>query len=99
MRTTYATRIRQIHRSLAPIMVLPILLTVITGVVYQIAELGGFVDQVRWMIQWHKGDFGYLNFEKSYPFLNAGGLLFLTATGFSMWNRGRHPARPHPKED
>lgn len=96
MRIT-ATRIRQLHRYLAPIMVLPILLTVITGVVYQTAELGGFVEQVRWAIQWHKGDFGYLNFEKSYPFLNATGLLFLTATGFSMWYRGRRPAT-YPKD-
>lgn len=93
MRTT-TTRIRQLHRNLAPIMVLPIFLTVITGVVYQIAELGGFTEQVRWAIHWHKGDFGYISFEKSYPFLNAAGLLFLTITGISMWYRGRRPAKP-----
>lgn len=80
-----ATLLRKFHRSLAPIMILPILLTVITGVGFQIAELGGFEDQFRWMIRWHKGDFGYIDFQKSYPFLNAAGLLFLAITGISMW--------------
>jgi hypothetical protein len=42
------TKIRQWHRLLAPIMVLPILLTVITGVIFQIGELGGFEDKLRW---------------------------------------------------
>lgn len=97
MRTT-ATRIRQLHRNLAPIMALPIFLTVITGVVYQIADLGGFAEQADWIIQWHKGDFGYISFEKSYPFLNAAGLLFLTITGILMWYRGRRPAKPRPED-
>lgn len=98
MRIT-ATRIRQLHRSLAPIMILPILLTVITGVGFQIAELGGFTRQVYWLILWHKGDFGYISFEKSYPFLNAAGLLFLSITGISMWYRGRRPANSKSKEN
>lgn len=98
MRIT-AARIRQLHRSLAPIMLLPILLTVITGVVYQIGELGGFIEQVGWVIQWHKGDFGYINLEKIFPFLNGAGLLFLTITGISMWYRGQRPARLHPEQE
>lgn len=96
---TAATRIRQLHRILAPIMILPILLTVITGVVYQIAELGGFAREVHWMIEWHKGDFGYISFEKSYPFLNGAGLLFLAITGILMWYRGRRPAKRHLEQD
>ena len=82
-------KIRQWHRWLAPIMTLPILLTAITGIVYQIAELGGFDARVRWAIHWHKGDFGYIDFQKSYPFLNGAGLLFLTVTGISMWWKTR----------
>ncbi|MGB3695155.1 MAG: PepSY domain-containing protein [Spirulinaceae cyanobacterium] len=61
-------KIRQWHRLLAPIMVLPILLTLITGVIYQIGELGGFEDQIGWAIHWHKGDFGYIDLQKNYPF-------------------------------
>jgi hypothetical protein len=84
-----AAKIRELHRLIAPIMTLPILLTVITGVVYQIGELGGFEDQIRWVIHWHKGNFGYIDFQKSFPFLNALGLLFLSITGFSMWWKTR----------
>ncbi|MCC0175557.1 hypothetical protein I4641_01000 [Waterburya agarophytonicola K14] len=84
-----ATKIRKWHRLLAPIMILPILLTVITGVIFQIGELGGFEDKLRWAIHWHKGDFGYIDFQKSFPFLNALGLLFLTFTGISMWWKSR----------
>jgi uncharacterized iron-regulated membrane protein len=87
-----AAKIRNIHRLLAPIMILPILLTVITGVIFQIGELGGFQEKVSWAIHWHKGDFGYIDFQKSFPFLNALGLLFLTITGFSMWWKTRRQA-------
>lgn len=84
-----ANTIRKLHRFLAPIMILPILLTVITGVIFQIGELGGFEDKLSWAIHWHKGDFGYIDFQKSFPFLNALGLLFLTFTGISMWWKSR----------
>ena len=84
-----AAKIRQWHRWLAPIMLLPILLTTVTGVIYQIAELGGFEDSLRWAIHWHKGDFGYIDFQRSFPFLNGVGLLFLTITGILMWWRSR----------
>jgi phosphotransferase system glucose/maltose/N-acetylglucosamine-specific IIC component len=80
-----AAKIRQWHRWLAPIMILPILLTVITGIVFQIGELAGFTDRVAWAIHWHKRDFGFIDFQKSFPFLNGIGLLFLTGTGISMW--------------
>ena len=86
-----ANKIRQWHRLLAPIMILPILLTVITGVIFQIGELGGFEDKVNWAIHWHNGDFGYNKNKKSFPFLNALGLLFLSISGFSMWWKNRRP--------
>ena len=92
-----AAKIRQWHRWLAPIMLLPILLTTITGIIYQIGELGGFVNQVSWAIQWHKGDFGYIDFQKSFPFLNGVGLLFLTVTGISMWWKSRKVSRGKSK--
>ena len=78
-------KIRQLHKLLAPIMVLPIIFTVITGVIYQIGELGGFEDQIRFIIHWHKGNFGYLDFQKSFPFLNGIGMLVLSITGLQMY--------------
>ena len=84
-----AIQLRKIHRILAPIMILPIVFTVATGVIFQIAELGDFEDQFSWIIHWHKGDFGYLDFQQSFPFLNAAGLLFLAITSISMWWQSR----------
>lgn len=90
-------KIRQWHRWLAPIMLIPILLTTITGIVYQIAELGGFAKQFGWAIHWHKGDFGYIDFQRSFPFLNGIGLLFLTVTGISMWWKSRKVSKDKSK--
>jgi hypothetical protein len=77
--------IRTIHRTIAPIMMLPLLLTAITGVIYQIFDLAGNDKPVKWLLDWHKGDFGILNLEVIYPFLNAIGLIILLFTGISMW--------------
>lgn len=52
------------------------LLTLITGSVYQIVDLGGKSDAFQWLLDWHKGDFDSLHLEIIYPFLNA--LCFLT---------------------
>lgn len=87
-------RFRQIHRALAPIMVLPILLTLITGTFYQIADLSGQDKTFDWLLQLHKGNFFIINLESIYVFLNALGLLFLAITGITMWNQvRRRPAR------
>lgn len=85
-------RLRQLHRTLAPIMVLPLLLTLITGMMYQLADLSGKAVDFDWLLDLHKGEFGSLNLEIIYPFLNALGLLTLVITGIMMWlqmNRSR----------
>ena len=81
----YQARLRQLHRSIAPIMIVPVLLTLITGSIYQIVDLGGKGKDFDWLLDWHKGHFGSLNLEVIYPFLNALGLLTLAITGISMW--------------
>ncbi len=45
---------RQIHRALAPILALPLVVTVVTGSLYQIARLNDNFDYY-WLIQIHKG--------------------------------------------
>ena len=75
-------------------MVLPILFTVITGVIYQIAELTGFEEQARFIIHWHKGNFGYIDFQKSFPFLNGLGSIVLAITGLQMWLKTKRRVKP-----
>lgn len=91
----YQARLRQLHRVLAPIMILPILLTLITGSLYQIVDLGGKQSDFIWLLDWHKGHFGSLNLEAIYPFLNALGLLTLAITGILMWVQMRRTSRRH----
>lgn len=89
----YQARLRQLHRVLAPIMILPILLTLITGSLYQIVDLSGKEEKFGWLLDWHKGRFGPLHLEAIYPFLNALGLLTLAITGIWMWLQMRRPSR------
>ncbi len=87
-------RLRQLHRTFAPIMLLPLLLTLITGSLYQIADLSDQGNTFSWLIELHKGHFGNINLEVIYPFLNALGLLVLVITGASMWlQMKRRPPR------
>ena len=81
---------RQIHRALAPILALPLVVTVVTGSLYQIARLNDNFDYY-WLIQIHKGQWGPLDLQAVYPFLNGLGLLVMIATGLSMWL----PTKPH----
>jgi uncharacterized iron-regulated membrane protein len=92
---TYQARLRKLHRFLAPVMILPVLLTLITGSIYQMVDLAGNGGDFNWLLDLHKGHFGILNLEIIYPFLNALGLLTLTITGISMWLQMRRPSRKH----
>ena len=86
-------RLLNLHRSLAPVMILPLLLTLITGSLYQMADLGNKGDTFGWLLELHKGNFGSLHLDIIYPFLNALGLLILAITGISMWLQGRRRRR------
>jgi len=78
-------RLRQLHFQAAPIMILPSLLTLFTGVLFQIAELTGKEDDFHWLIRLHKGVFGPVDLQMIFPFLNGLGLLVLCVTGIMMW--------------
>jgi len=78
-------KLKQLHSFVAPIVIIPIVLTLVTGSIYQAFDLTGKGDGVDWLLALHKGHFGPLNLEVVYPFLNALGLLFMAITGGSMW--------------
>jgi hypothetical protein len=86
-----SSQFRQLHRAIAPIMALPLILTAITGSIYQITDLAG--NEEKWLLEIHKGNFGALKLEAIYPFLNALGLLALLATGISIWLQMRRGSR------
>lgn len=74
-------------------MILPVLLTLITGSLYQLVDLGGKGDAFQWLLNIHKGHFGSVDLEIIYPFLNSLGLLTLAITGILMWLEMRHTTR------
>ncbi|KST62706.1 hypothetical protein [Mastigocoleus testarum] len=77
--------IRQLHYYFAPIMLFPIILSLITGSLFQVAVITGKGEEFLWLLELHRGKFGRINFEIIYPFLNAFGLLTLAITGIIIW--------------
>jgi hypothetical protein len=93
-----ALRLRQAHATLAPLVVLPLLITVVTGLGYRLLRDWGGVDRDRahllmvlhegeWLTHWFGRDG-----ETVYVLLNGLGLLWMLATGVTLlvqrWRRG-----------
>ena len=78
-------KLRQLHGVLAPIMFLPLLLTLITGSLFQVAVITNRADDFLWLLELHRGKFGRFNLELIFPFLNSFGLLMLVITGIIIW--------------
>lgn len=87
------SQIRKLHRWLAPIMVFPLLLTLTTGMLFQMAIAANQGSNFLWLLDLHRGKFGTLNLEMVYPFLNGLGLLMLVITGLTMWWQSPRPRR------
>ena len=78
-------RLRQLHKALVPFMVLPLLITLTTGSLFQFASMGGRAGDFLWLLDLHRGKFGSINLEFIYPIFNALGLLTFIITGSMMW--------------
>lgn len=78
-------RLRQLHRALVPIMLLPLLLTLTTGVGFQFAVVSDRANDFLWLLDLHRGTFGQINLDFIYPILNGMGLLTFIVTGILMW--------------
>lgn len=78
--------IRKIHRSLAPFVLLPLFLTVSTGVTYRLAKdwFGLSRDQVHFLMTIHEGEYFGSTLEPVYVLLNGLGLLWMLVTGGGM---------------
>ncbi|WP_413165764.1 PepSY domain-containing protein [Capilliphycus salinus ALCB114379] len=79
--------LRQLHRQLAPIIILPFLITAITGVAYRLGKswFGLSRDQVHFLMVIHEGEYLGKQLEPVYVLLNGLGLLFMLITGIVMW--------------
>ncbi|MEL6493274.1 MAG: PepSY domain-containing protein [Cyanobacteria bacterium J06621_3] len=80
-------RIRQLHKALVPFLVMPLLITLVTGTLFQMAAANNRADEFLWLLDLHRGKFGRINLEWIYPYANALGLLTMMVTGGAMWLR------------
>lgn len=84
---TNQARFRQLYRIVTPIIVLPIMITITTGFLYETADFSGKDDNFKWLLEIHRGDFGIINLGMIYPSLNVLGILTMVVTGITMWLR------------
>ena len=57
----------KIHRKIAALSAIPLLVTLISGTIYSFLQAFG-VDAF-WLIKWHTGNFGILNLQPFYSIL------------------------------
>ena len=55
---------RKIHRKVAAISAIPLLITIISGTIYSLLQLLGI--DAFWLIKWHTGNFGVINLQPFY---------------------------------
>ena len=82
----FRSLIRKLHGTLAPIVLLPLLMTVTTGVAYRLSKdwLGLTRDQVHFLMTLHEGEYLGSTLEPFYVLLNGLGLLWMLVTGSIM---------------
>lgn len=80
---TYQHQVRKLHRAIAPLAFLPLLITVSTGMAYRLSKdwLGLSRDQVHVLMSLHEGEFLGATLEPVYVLLNGLGLLWMLGTG------------------
>ena len=79
---------RQIHRALTPLLLLPILITALTGAIQPLLESAGVPkEQIKWMIRIHSGNFLVVNLKPVYPALVGLSTVVLALTGLTMYLR------------
>ena len=82
---------RKMHRSLAPIILLPIAITSLTGGLYpMLREVGVSKSLISWMMKIHAGDFVIIDLSPIYPFIVGLSTAALAITGLLMVLRASH---------
>jgi hypothetical protein len=79
-------QIRKWHSTLAPFVLLPLLITVTTGMTYRLSKdwFGLTRDQVHFLMTIHEGEYLGKTLEPFYVLLNGVGILWMVATGGAM---------------
>ena len=85
---TWQRLARKLHRSLTPVLLLPILITALTGAIHPMLRAAGVPkEQIKWMIRIHSGNFLVLDLKPIYPFLVGLSTVVLAISGLMMYLR------------
>ncbi len=90
---TLLVRVRELHQRIAPFVLLPLFVTVCSGVGYRLARdwFGASRDQVHWLMTLHEGEWLGPTLEPIVVLMNAVGLLWMLITGLALlierWRR------------
>ena len=93
---TWFVQVRELHRRVAPLVLLPLTITVLSGVSYRLARdwFGFGRDQVHWLMVVHEGEWLGSDLEPVVVLLNALGLLWMLFSGGALlvqrWRRRVH---------
>ena len=89
-------RVRELHQRIAPFVLLPLFVTVCSGVGYRLARdwFGASREQVNWLMTLHEGEWLGPPLEPIVVLMNAVGLLWMLITGLALlierWRRQVH---------
>jgi hypothetical protein len=85
-RTPLLVRLRRWHGAAAPLVLAPLLITVVSGMGYRLLkDWGGFSrEQVHWLMVLHEGEWLGRAGEPFYVLLNGLGLLWMLGSGALM---------------
>ena len=90
---TLLVRVRELHQRIAPFVLLPLFVTVCSGVGYRLARdwFGASREQVHWLMTLHEGEWLGPTLEPIVVLMNAVGLLWMLVTGLALlierWRR------------
>ena len=90
---TLLLRVRELHQRIAPFVLLPLFVTVCSGVGYRLARdwFGASREQVHWLMTLHEGEWLGPTLEPIVVLMNAVGLLWMLITGLALlierWRR------------
>ena len=93
---TLLVRVRELHQRIAPFVLLPLFVTVCSGVGYRLARdwFGASREQVHWLMTLHEGEWLGPTLEPIVVLMNAVGLLWMLITGLALlierWRREVH---------
>ncbi len=93
---TLLVRVRELHQRIAPFVLLPLFVTVCSGVGYRLARdwFGASREQVHWLMTLHEGEWLGPTLEPIVVLMNAVGLLWMLITGLALlierWRRQVH---------